>query len=54
MTPECKNKKNIYNKNGFYGYDGWGKMWIDGNSNDRTMPIRQGDQVKVTYVMDNH
>jgi hypothetical protein len=43
MTAECKNKKNIYNRKGFYAIDGFSKLWNDGISNDCKMTIKQGD-----------
>jgi hypothetical protein len=54
MTPECKNKKNIYNKTGFYGYDGWSKLWFDGDSVDGKMTIKQGDVIKVSYFVETN
>jgi hypothetical protein len=54
MTPECKNKKNIYNRAGFYGFDGWSKMWVDGRIIEGRMAIAQGDQVKVSYIRETN
>ena len=51
MTSECKNKKLIYNKTGFYGYSGLSRrMWIDGESFEGKMTIKQGDVIKVSYL----
>lgn len=43
MTAECKNRKNIYNRKGFYGIDGWGKMWLNGETMDSSIKIKKGD-----------
>lgn len=50
MSEECKHKKNIYNKKGFYAVDGFGKVWIDGNTENTKFVIKQGSQIEVLYV----
>lgn len=50
MTGDNKNKKNIYNRKGFYGVDGWGKKWIDGESTECKMDIKQGDVICVRLI----
>jgi len=32
MTQGCKNKKDIYNRKGFYGIDAFSKYWSDGTA----------------------
>ncbi len=40
MTQECKNKKNIYDRIGFYGVDGFANAWNDGNCDKSSVYIR--------------
>ena len=30
MNTNCKNKKNIYNRKGFFAIDGFNKYWSEG------------------------
>ena len=46
MTQGCKNKKDIYNRKGFYGIDAFSKYWSDGTAQDIKLTFKEGDEIK--------